>query len=122
VSLAGNNLFNVFKTCQILIERKFVLSKHNLSENFDTNKAEIDFGSDHIIIARRYRALGALNDLFIAIWFLTGSVLFFFDSLMTGGTWLFVVGSLQLLLRPAITLAELIHVKRVYRSRPATSR
>lgn len=98
------------------------MSKHNLSENVDTNKAEIDFGSDHIIIARRYRALGALNDLFIAIWFLTGSVLFFFDSLMTGGTWLFVVGSLQLLLRPAITLAELIHVKRVYRSRPATSR
>ncbi len=70
-------------------------------------------GSDHIIIARRYRALGALNDLFIAVWFLTGSILFFFDSLMTGGTWLFVVGSLQLLLRPAITLAELVHVKRI---------
>ncbi|WP_367143174.1 YrhK family protein [Pantoea stewartii] len=77
------------------------------------NKAEITVGSDHIIIARRYRALGALNDLFIAVWFLTGSILFFFDSLMTGGTWLFVVGSLQLLLRPAITLAELVHVKRI---------
>lgn len=36
---------------------------------------------------------------------------------MTGGTWLFVVGSLQLLLRPAITLAELVHVRRVYRSK-----
>ncbi len=77
------------------------------------NKAEITVGPDHIIIARRYRALGALNDLFIAVWFLTGSILFFFDSLMTGGTWLFVVGSLQLLLRPAITLAELVHVKRI---------
>jgi len=92
------------------------LSKYDLNENVGKNKAEIDFGSDHIIIERRYRALGALNDLFIAIWFLTGSILFFFDSLMTGGTWLFVVGSLQLLLRPAITLAELVHVRRVYRS------
>lgn len=86
------------------------------------HQTEIDFGSDHIIIERRYRALGAVNDLFIAIWFLTSSILFFFDSLMTGGTWLFVLGSLQLLLRPAITLAELIHVKRVYRSRSARER
>jgi len=32
---------------------------------------------------------------------------------MTGGTWLFVVGSLQLLMRPAITLAELVHVRKI---------
>ncbi|WP_226375130.1 YrhK family protein [Pantoea stewartii] len=64
------------------------------------NKAEITVGSDHIIIARRYRALGALNDLFIAVWFLTGSILFFFDSLMTGGTWLFVVGEPSVITSP----------------------
>ncbi|WP_324020060.1 YrhK family protein [Pantoea sp. JZ29] len=90
-----------------------VISLFRKGQAVPGNKAEITVGSDHIIIARRYRALGALNDLFIAVWFLTGSILFFFDSLMTGGTWLFVVGSLQLLLRPAITLAELVHVKRI---------
>ncbi|MCA1176664.1 MULTISPECIES: YrhK family protein [unclassified Pantoea] len=75
--------------------------------------AEIDIGPDHIIIERRYRALGAFNDLLIALWFLTGSIFFFYESMMTDGTWLFVAGSLQLLLRPAITLIELIHVDRV---------
>jgi len=38
-----------------------------------------DVGSDEVVIQRRYKFLGALNDLFIAIWFLTGSILFFFD-------------------------------------------
>lgn len=82
-------------------------------------KTEIDLGAEHIVIERRYRALGALNDLLIAITFLIGSFFFFFDKLMTDGTWLFVTGSLLLLLRPAITLLELVHVKRVYgRSSP----
>ncbi|MBK0004755.1 YrhK family protein [Erwinia sp. S63] len=75
-------------------------------------KAEIDIGTDHIIVERRYRALGAFNDLLIAMWFLIGSVFFFYNSMMNNGTWLFVAGSLQLLLRPVITLAELIHVRR----------
>lgn len=79
-----------------------------------TRKAELDIGSEQIVIQRRYKALGAVNDLLIAIWFLTGSILFFFDSLMTAGTWFFVAGSLQLLMRPAITLAELIHVRKSY--------
>lgn len=77
-------------------------------------EAEIDIGADHIIIERRYRALGTLNDLLIAVWFLIGSIFFFYDSLMTDGTWLFVAGSLQLLLRPVITLVELIHVRKAY--------
>lgn len=74
--------------------------------------AEINIGADHIVIERRYRALGAFNDLLIAVWFLVGSIFFFYDKLMTDGTGLFVAGSLQLLLRPLITLCELIHVTR----------
>ncbi len=78
------------------------------------NKAVIHLGAEQIVIERRYRALGTINDALIAVWFLIGSIFFFYDSLMTDGTWLFVAGSLQLLLRPVITLAELIHVKRSY--------
>lgn len=77
------------------------------------NKTEIDLGSDRIVIERRYRALSALNDLLIGIWFLAGSIMFFDDSLMTLGTSFFVVGSIELILRPVIKLTELIHVKRV---------
>lgn len=36
----------------------------------------MDIGQRHIIIQRRYEALGALNDLLIAIWFLIGSFFF----------------------------------------------
>lgn len=78
----------------------------------DTRKAVVDIGSKKVVIQKRYKVLGAVNDLLIAIWFLTGSILFFFDSMMTGGTWLFVAGSLQLLMRPALTLAELIHIRK----------
>ncbi|MEA9390419.1 hypothetical protein SJI19_07660 [Acerihabitans sp. TG2] len=31
------------------------------------------------------------------------------------GTWLFIAGSTQLMLKPAIKLAELIHVRHIYR-------
>lgn len=77
------------------------------------HKTEIDLGSDRIVIEKRYRALSALNDLLIGIWFLAGSIMFFDDSLMTLGTGFFVVGSIELILRPVIKLTELIHVKRV---------
>lgn len=41
------------------------------------NQAVISFGADHIVIERRYRAPGAVNDLLIAVWFLTGSIFSF---------------------------------------------
>ncbi|WP_428945510.1 YrhK family protein [Pantoea sp. FN060301] len=83
------------------------------------NKTKIDLGSDRIVIEKRYRALSALNDLLIGIWFLAGSILFFYDSLMTVGTWFFVAGSVELIFRPVIKLTELIHVKR-FSSRDAS--
>ena len=80
------------------------------------NKLDMDIGQRHIVIQRRYDALGAANDALIAIWFLIGSVFFLKESLTTDGTWLFIVGSAQLLIKPLIKLISLIHVGRVYRS------
>ncbi|MDP8100851.1 YrhK family protein [Phocoenobacter atlanticus] len=74
----------------------------------------LDLKQQHIIIQRRYEILGAINDLFIAIWFLIGSFFFLSDSLVTSGTWLFIVGSAQLLIKPTLKLISLIHVKKVY--------
>ncbi|NVK74032.1 hypothetical protein C0J08_09145 [Marinomonas sp. CT5] len=71
---------------------------------------DIDIGSRHIVIQRRYEALGALNDLLIAVWFLIGSFFFLNDSLVESGTWLFVVGSAQLIIKPLIKLMSLVHV------------
>ena len=80
----------------------------------DSKKLDLGVGQDHIVIQRRYDALGAVNDLLIAIWFLIGSSFFLKESLTTDGTWLFILGSAQLLIKPLIKLISLIHVGRVY--------
>ncbi|MFA9394129.1 MAG: YrhK family protein [Halodesulfovibrio sp.] len=77
------------------------------------DRVEIELGQKHIIIQRRYEAVGAFNDLLIAIWFLIGSFFFLSSSLVTDGTWLFIAGSAQLLIKPCIKLTSLIHVNRV---------
>lgn len=74
----------------------------------------MDIGQRHIIIQRRYEALGALNDLLIAIWFLIGSFFFLNESLTQDGTWLFIVGSAQLIIKPLIKLTSLVHVKKAF--------
>ncbi|WP_413693503.1 YrhK family protein [Psychromonas sp. KJ10-2] len=66
------------------------------------------------MIQRRYEALGAVNDLFIAIWFLIGSAFFLNDALIESGTWLFIVGSAQLIIKPVIKLMSLIHVNKAF--------
>lgn len=83
----------------------------------DKPQFEFVIGDEHIVIQRRYEAAGALNDLLIAVWFLLGSFFFLSQTLQENGTWLFIVGSAQLLIKPALKLASLVHVGRVYRSR-----
>ena len=80
----------------------------------DSRSLELDLGQEHIVIQRRYEAVGALNDFLIAVWFLIGSFFFLSNSLVERGTWLFIVGSAQLLIKPALKLASLIHVKHIY--------
>lgn len=73
-----------------------------------------DIGQEHITIQHRYDALGAVNDFLIALWFFIGSFFFLTNSLVESGTWLFIVGSAQLLIKPLLKLAGLIHVRRVF--------
>jgi hypothetical protein len=70
-------------------------------------------GREELVIRRRYEVLSTLNDIFIGIWFLVGSILFFSDATTYTGTWFFVVGSVELLIRPGIRLARRVHLQRV---------
>ena len=81
----------------------------------NSRKLDLKIGSEHLIIQHRYEALGAFNDLLIAVWFLIGSFFFLSDTLERDGTWLFIVGSAQLLAKPLLKLAGLIHVRRFIR-------
>lgn len=73
----------------------------------------LSLGPSELVIRGRYETLSIVNDLLIAVWFLIGSILFFFEYTLTIGTWLFVLGSAQLLLRPAIRLTRRVHLRRI---------
>jgi len=72
----------------------------------------IYLGHEELTIRRRYEALSMLNDLLIGIWFLVGSIAFFYPEWKDAGIWLFVIGSAQLMVRPGIRLAQRIHLRR----------
>ncbi len=73
---------------------------------------ELPFTHDEIVLRQRYEIASILNDLLIAVWFIVGSVLFFSESTATAGTWLFLLGSIQLAIRPAIRLSRRVHLAR----------
>ncbi|WP_066173984.1 YrhK family protein [Bacillus marinisedimentorum] len=73
----------------------------------------IPLGKHEIIINRRYEFLYYLNDFLISAGFLTGSILYLNKELQVYGTWLFIFGSIQLLIRPLIRLSRKIHLTRV---------
>ena len=70
-------------------------------------------GHEELIVRRRYEVASIVNDILIALWFLIGSILFFSEDTTYAGTWFFVVGSIELLLRPGIRLARRVHLKRI---------
>ncbi|MGO1500773.1 MAG: YrhK family protein [Marinobacter sp.] len=81
---------------------------HNLD-----NPITLTIGHEQLIIRRRYEVVSIINDFFIAIWFLLGSVFFLYPSLEKAAVWLFIIGSFQFLIRPTIRLLAHIHIQRV---------
>jgi hypothetical protein len=73
----------------------------------------IPFTRDEIVLRQRYEVLSLVNDLLVAIWFVVGSVLFFSPDTTRAGTWCFLLGSIQLAVRPAIRLTRQVHLRRV---------
>jgi hypothetical protein len=79
----------------------------------DDSPVTLRIGHEELVIRQRYETLSTANDVLIAIWFLAGSVLFFWEATMTTATWCFVLGSLQFLVRPALRLSRQLHLKRI---------
>lgn len=75
----------------------------------------IRIGPQELVIRHRYEAASIVNDVLIGLWFLIGSVFFFFDSLTRAGTVLFVIGSVEMLIRPVVRLARHLHLQRLHR-------
>ncbi len=79
----------------------------------DDHDLSLHIGHDELVIRRRYEALSIGNDVLIALWFLVGSILFFWEATTRAATWCFLLGSIEFLMRPAIRLARHFHIRRV---------
>lgn len=77
---------------------------------------DIPLGGQELILHNRYETLSIINDAMIAVWFIIGSILFFDEDTATAGTWLFLGGSVELLIRPVIRLTRNIHISTVSKS------
>ena len=78
-----------------------------------TGSLTIHIGHDELIIRKRYEVVSIVNDILIALWFIVGSVLFFSDATTIAGTWCFLAGSIELLIRPLIRLSRRVHLTRI---------
>ncbi|WP_456270100.1 YrhK family protein [Kushneria sp. AK178] len=78
-----------------------------------TQDLTLHFDHHALVIHRRYEVVSIINDVLIGIWFLAGSFCFFYSSLMILGTWLFVAGSAQMLIRPLIRLSRHLHLRQL---------
>ncbi|MFT2752438.1 YrhK family protein [Clavibacter sp. Sh2088] len=73
----------------------------------------ITIGDEELVIRHKYEVASIANDIMVAAWFVAGSLLFFSESTTTAGTWLFLVGSIQLMIRPLIRLGRRVHLTRI---------
>lgn len=73
----------------------------------------LTIGREELTIRRRYEVVSIVNDVLVALWFVVGSVLFFSDATTTAGTWCFLIGSVELLIRPLIRLSRHVHLQRI---------
>ena len=83
--------------------------------SFSDDPLTLTLGREELIIRRRYETLSIFNDVLIALWFLVGSILFLYPSQERLAIWMFILGSVQFLVRPAIRLVRHLHLQRIPR-------
>lgn len=88
-------------------EMELVATKSNQDDYVD-----ISLGRYEFFFQKKYTVLNTVNDFLIGVWFFIGSFFFFSKALQDIGTWLFVLGSLQLLIRPTIRLIHDFHLRK----------
>ncbi len=78
-------------------------------------------GHGELLLRRRYETASIINDILIAAWFIVGSILFFGTTTATAGTWMFLLGSIELAIRPTIRLIRHEHLRRLQLTGPHES-
>ncbi|MDD4966035.1 YrhK family protein [Halothiobacillus sp.] len=86
-----------------------------MTKSIDSSKEQTDirFGRDELIIQNRYETAILFNDFLIALWFILGSVFFIVPGLASAGAWVFLIASIQFLIRPTMGLLRNIHLRKI---------
>jgi hypothetical protein len=82
------------------------------------NTLTLELGEREIVLRQRFELVSLANEIGIALFFTVGSVFFYFESLYVAGVTLFVIGSVQLGIRPAIRFARRVSLRRVTKGMP----
>ncbi|WLR51850.1 YrhK family protein [Bacillus tianshenii] len=92
-----------------------------MDKNAQHDELDIPIGKqEFLVITRRYEVLYNLNDILIGLMFLVGSVFFFWEATKHAGIWLFVLGSLLLLIRPLIRIKRKMHLEKIRQKRDSS--
>lgn len=97
------------------------MAVNNGGTNQGSRDIHLRIGHEELVIRQRYQVVSIANDVLIGIWFLIGSFMFFSSSLTYWGTWLFVIGSVEMLIRPVIRLVRHLHLQRLRGPEAVTS-
>ncbi|GMA61317.1 YrhK family protein [Alicyclobacillus fastidiosus] len=89
------------------------MSKKDIEIKKGNEIIDVDFEQRKVVINERYEWLHIINDILLALWFIVGSIMFFYGRLVYWGTWLFLAGSVQMLIGPVIRVAQKIHLHRL---------
>lgn len=62
-----------------------------------------------------YFIILTFNEVFIGICFIVGSIMFFYDDYVYYGTWLFLIGSILMVIKPLIKFIREMHYYKVHK-------
>lgn len=96
------------------------MDQHTKAKGNNSNLM-IHLGPEALIIHNRYQVLSIVNDILIGVWFLIGSIMFLYPSWKEIGTYLFIAGSVEMLIRPVTHFAHRVHLKKYTTVNIATS-
>ncbi|MEJ2861803.1 YrhK family protein [Actinomycetospora flava] len=78
----------------------------------------ITLGDREIVLRQRYELLSIINDIGIFLFFTVGSIAFYWHDLFNLGVTLFVIGSVQLGIRPIIRFSRRVQLRRATQGMP----
>lgn len=85
-----------------------------MSDNMHNQKTyKVKVGKHILFFNKNYKYIFIINEVLLGIEFTVASIFFLFSSLKTAGIIIFIVGSVQLLIRPILKILHAVSLRRI---------